>query len=525
MDVIDRFDAAVGDGLERAMIHHHLRRLRRHGHLNAFAPATEGLWAQTSVPPRDGNGFEVLIDGANALPRMAEAIRNAKRHVHVCSWHLEPDFDPGPRKSTPVKELLADTAERVPVRVLVWAGAPVPVFQPRRGLVRQQREHLVRGTKIQCQLDACTRPMHCHHEKLVIVDDELAFVGGIDLTALAGDRYDSNEHPHKDEMGWHDASSLLRGPIVRDVAAHFALRWEATAGQALALPEAIPAAGDVTVQLVRTMPERAYPALPHGEFSTLEAYMRALRSAEKLIYLENQFLWSPEIIEVLEAKLREPPSDDFRLVVLLPHKANNGQDDTRGMLGRLVAADDGAPRFLAATIQSRTGDRSGPLYVHAKIGIVDDTWLAVGSANLNEHSLFNDTEVDVVTCDARLARETRERLWEEHLEAEPLADPSRAVDEQWRPIAAAQLGRRRRGGPPARAGAAGAPPPGGAADAPPDRAALRLEALAPATGSAGRARRGRLVLPTRSARRAWRRRSAGPSASASRPGDGRAAGA
>ena len=69
------------------------------------------------------------------------------------------------------------------------------------------------------------------------------------------------------------------------------------------------------------------------------------------------------------------------------------------MLGRLVAADDGRKRFLAATIMSRTGERSGPLYVHAKIGIVDDAWLAIGSANLNEHSLFNDTEVDVVTCD------------------------------------------------------------------------------------------------------------------------------
>ena len=67
---------------------------------------------------------------------MAEAIRNAQRHVHVCSWHLEPDFDPGPRKARPVKELLAEAAERVPVRVLVWAGAPVPVFQPRRGLVK-----------------------------------------------------------------------------------------------------------------------------------------------------------------------------------------------------------------------------------------------------------------------------------------------------------------------------------------------------------------------------------------------------
>jgi phosphatidylserine/phosphatidylglycerophosphate/cardiolipin synthase-like enzyme len=446
--LLDRLDAAAGDGIERAMTHHHLRRLRRHDQLAALAPATEGLWAQTAPPPRHGNALEILIDGANALPRMAEAIRAAKRHVHVCSWNLQPDFDPGPRTASPIRELLAETAERVPVRVIVWAGAPVPVFQPRRGVVKAAREDLVRGTKIQCQLDACTRMMHCHHEKLVIVDDELAFVGGIDLTALAGDRYDSNDHPHKaDAIGWHDASSLLRGPIVRDVAAHFALRWEATAGEALALPEDIPPAGDVTVQFVRTVPEGAYRVLPRGEFSVLESYVRALRSARRLIYLENQFLWSPEIVSILRDKLRNPPSDDFRVVVLLPHKANNGQDDTRGMLGRLVAADDGGKRFLATTILSRSGERSGPLYVHAKIGIVDDEWLAIGSANLNEHSLFNDTEVDVVTCDPSVARATRLRLWSEHLEQDAAGDPTQIIDSLWRPIASEQLARQRAGAP------------------------------------------------------------------------------
>jgi phosphatidylserine/phosphatidylglycerophosphate/cardiolipin synthase-like enzyme len=451
--MLERLDAAVGDGLERAMVHHHMRRLRRHGRLNALAPAGPGMWAETAAPAREGNALEVLIDGASALPEMAEAIRGAKRHVHVCSWNLQPDFEPERAgRRWPVRELLAEVAERVPVRVLVWAGAPVPVFKPSRSSVERAREQLVRGTRIQCLLDSRGRMMHCHHEKIVIVDDEVAFVGGIDLTALAGDRYDSSEHPLREGIGWHDASSKVRGPLVRDVAAHFALRWEAIAcrqgaGEALALPDELAPAGDVTAQLVRTVPERAYPALPHGEFSTLEAYMRALLSARRLIYLENQFLWSPEVVDVLERKLREPSRDDFRLVVLLPHKANNGQDDTRGMLGRLVEADGGAGRFLATTIHSRTGERSGPLYVHAKIGIVDDAWLAIGSANLNEHSLFNDTEVDVITCDPRLARDTRVRLWAEHLETTPHEDPVRAVDEQWRPIASEQLERRRRGAP------------------------------------------------------------------------------
>jgi phosphatidylserine/phosphatidylglycerophosphate/cardiolipin synthase-like enzyme len=381
---------------------------------------------------------------------MAEAIRHARRHVHICSWNLQPDFEPTRRdRPWPLRELLAEAAEHVPVRVLVWAGAPVPVFKPSRQTVREACDELTRGTKIQLELDARGRMMHCHHEKIVIVDDEVAFVGGIDLTALAGDRYDSTEHPHKEGIGWHDASSRLRGPIVRDVAAHFALRWEANTGAALALPEELSPAGDTTVQLVRTIPENAYPrALPRGEFSVLEAYVRALRGARRLIYLENQFLWSPEIVGILEDKLRHPPSDDFRVVVLLPHRANNGQDDTRGMLGRLVSADDGGDRFLAATIYSRTGENTGPLYVHAKIGIVDDAWLAVGSANLNEHSLFNDSEVDVITCDPALARDTRLRLWSEHLEQDDVGgDPATLVDERWRPIATEQLARQERGEP------------------------------------------------------------------------------
>ena len=136
--------------------------------------------------------------------------------------------------------------------------------------------------------------------------------------------------------------------------------------------------------------------------------------------------------------------------MLLPAKPNNGADTTRGQLGVLARADDGAGRFLAATIAARSGGLAGPLYVHAKIGIVDDTWLTVGSANLNEHSFFNDTEMNVATCDPRLARETRLRLWAEHLERsieEVSGEPAAVVDALWRPIAGEQLERRRRGEP------------------------------------------------------------------------------
>jgi phosphatidylserine/phosphatidylglycerophosphate/cardiolipin synthase-like enzyme len=126
---------------------------------------------------------------------------------------------------------------------------------------------------------------------------------------------------------------------------------------------------------------------------------------------------------------------------MLPEKPNNGGDDTRGQVGRLLDADDGAQRFLAATVRQRTGSVVGPLYVHAKVGIVDDRWLTIGSANLNEHSLFNDSEMNVVTCDPRVARATRLRLWAEHLEctAEEVDGPAHdVVDRLWRPIAVDQ---------------------------------------------------------------------------------------
>jgi phosphatidylserine/phosphatidylglycerophosphate/cardiolipin synthase-like enzyme len=206
----------------------------------------------------------------------------------------------------------------------------------------------------------------------------------------------------------------------------------------------------MTVQVVRTVPEKIYDFLPQGDFRILEAYTRALRSAQRFVYLESQFMWSSQVVDILAEKLRHPPSPEFRVVLLLPMKPNNGADTTRGQLGVLAAADGEAGRFLAATLSARSGSLIGPLYVHAKIAIVDDAWLTVGSANLNEHSLFNDTEMNVVSCDPGLARATRLRLWSEHLERpvdEVSGEPHRVVDELWWPIAAEQRERRERDEP------------------------------------------------------------------------------
>jgi phosphatidylserine/phosphatidylglycerophosphate/cardiolipin synthase-like enzyme len=441
MPRFDLIDDWVGERLERAQRRHHHKRLRMVGWDDAMDPDERGWWSPYAEVRR-GNDATVLIDGVDALAAMQEAIEQARESVHIAGWHCSPDFrlrrDPG---SPTLRDLLASVSERVPVRLLMWAGPPLPAFQPTRRAVKRARDEFVRDCSVQCVLDNREYLMHCHHEKIEIIDGTLAFVGGIDFTALEGDRHDQPAHPPRGPLGWHDAAVRLRGPAVADVAHHFVRRWNEVTHETVELPATPEPAGELDVQVLRTVPEKVYDFLPRGEFTILDAYLRALRGAERLIYLENQFLWSPEVVDVLRYKLEHPPTDDFRILLVLPIKPANGQDTTRGPLSIQAAADGGAHRLLATTISAQRGQPDAAVYVHAKIGIVDDRWLTIGSGNLNEHSLFNDTEMNVLLNDADLARETRLRLWAEHTEHtvdEVAGEPHQVIDEIWRPIATEQ---------------------------------------------------------------------------------------
>ena len=458
---LDSIDATVGDGIDGVLRRRHRGRLHRLGWSAVLDPpgdhapargsvaADAGPWWSTHGSVRSGNTVEVLIDGACALPRIAEAIREARHHVHIAGWHAAPQFrlTRGSDSET-LRDLLAEVARRVPVRLLLWAGPPLPLFQPTRPMVRRAREEFIRQSGVSCALDKREYTMHCHHEKIIVVDDEVAFVGGIDLTDLQGDRYDSTPHHPRNPLGWHDVAVRLGGPVVADVSRHFQQRWGECTGEQLPMPAQAAPVGEVDVELLRTIPEDLYAVSPRGEFTILDAYLRALRAAERFIYVENQFLWSTEVVDVLAHKLAHPPGPDFRILLVLPARPNNGADTTRGQLGRLVAADGGAGRLLATTIRAHEDGVEAPIYVHAKVAVVDDRWLTIGSANLNEHSLFNDTEVNVLLCDRDLARTTRLRLWSEHTE-QPMevldGPPSAVIDEIWRPMAREQSRRSRTG--------------------------------------------------------------------------------
>ena len=222
-----------------------------------------------------------------------------------------------------------------------------------------------------CSSTARERPLHCHHEKLVLVDDRVAYVGGLDLTSLAGDRLDSSDHPPRRGLGWHDACLRLEGPIVADVAEHFRLRWPGAAAGAAAARgpraasrrsscEPCRSASTTGCRGASSRSSRAIAArfAPRSGSSISRASSSGRRSSSRS---------SP-------TKLREPPRDDFRRRRRsCPRDPNNGRDDTRGQLGVLVdAAQDGGDDGASSRARSIQPGGGNPVYVHAKVGIVDD---------------------------------------------------------------------------------------------------------------------------------------------------------
>ena len=252
----------VGRGIDRSISGRHRLRLRQVGWEHAL-DATGTTWARGTFQPRDGNKVDVLVDGSEALPRMARDMGEATSHVHLTGWFLSPELQLS-REEEPlvVRTLLARLAERIDVRVLLWKGAPLAVFRPTRDDVEEVHQKLTRHTAIQCATDSCTGASHCHHEKTIVIDDRIAYVGGIDLTIDGGDPYDTPSHRARGGIGWHDAAVRIEGPAVKDVAEHFRLRWHG-ATKRVARP-----AGRARARRRRDAPGRAHASrrcVPPGQ--------------------------------------------------------------------------------------------------------------------------------------------------------------------------------------------------------------------------------------------------------------------
>jgi phosphatidylserine/phosphatidylglycerophosphate/cardiolipin synthase-like enzyme len=196
-------------------------------------------------------------------------------------------------------------------------------------------------------------------------------------------------------------------------------------------------------QIVRTIPSRTYDFAPNGEFGIHHALIAMIRNATSLIYLENQYLWSPDVVDVLADVLC---GGQAHVVVVLPARAYSGKWDNDRRVKVLRKADGGRGLFEAYSLYA-SGPHLGvnpfryrPIYVHAKVAVVDDEWVSVGSANLNTRGLVTDSELNVLAHDPTLAKRIRVELWSEHL-AMPVdrveqADPRELGATVWREQAA-----------------------------------------------------------------------------------------
>lgn len=426
-------------------------------------PWQDPRWFRGDFPPHHYNDVQPLIDGNQYFSDLYAALQTARERVTIAGWCLTPMMPlcrQGEEHGTLLVEVLAEVSQRAEVLILLWRGAPA-LFAPTQHMTKEIRETFKRmAPRVRCELDDTAPFSHDHHQKAVTIDGRLAYVGGMDLSTFQGDRWDTSGHPLRFGPNWHDVQLRLQGEVVSDVEQNFCQRWNAVTGESLApLPPAVPdPAWKTAAQVVRTIPAGFYPFAPDGIYGIHHALVAAIRQAKQFIYLENQYLWAPEIVDALIEAMKAPGADRLRIVVVLPAKALDGKYDNDEHVRLLTQTDDGRGIFHAYTLytggpaEGNTGHRHLPIYVHAKVAIVDDEWFSVGSANLNRRGIATDAEMNVHAIAPDVARSLRIRLWAEHLgvtvEEVAAADPIDLIDQRWHNAAQTVHERIRTGAPP-----------------------------------------------------------------------------
>ncbi|MGJ3263007.1 MAG: VTT domain-containing protein [Salinarimonas sp.] len=399
-----------------------------------------------------------LIDAAATFGAMRAAMLNARARILVVGWDIdsrtplvgeEPEPADGlPRELGPFLRALVERRPRLKVDLLLWDYALL--YGLERELLPEVKLDWSTPRQIRARLDDVLPIGASHHQKIVVVDGALAFCGGLDLAIR---RWDTRAHAlddprRRDPDGapyrpFHDAQMLVDGEAARALAALAEARWrQAEGGYAAAprLPKAAapsrrrraPAADadlwparvdpdfrEVGVGIARTRPAFA-GARAIREIEAL--HLASIAAAQRTIYIENQFLTRDSVVQALVARMREVPALEVLLVGpnvhqswLEEHAMNAGR---RRFMTRLAQAGLGERARLV--YPALPGDPTGEgVMVHAKLTIVDDTLLRIGSANLNNRSMGLDSECDLAiearTDDERAAiRRIRDGLVAEH---------------------------------------------------------------------------------------------------------------
>jgi phosphatidylserine/phosphatidylglycerophosphate/cardiolipin synthase-like enzyme len=436
-----------------------------------------------------GNRVETLVHGAAYYHRLLEVVRElgSGDRLYFTDWRGDPDERLSDDPDSEVGEVLASAARRgVLVKGLLWRS-----HLDRLGFSAKENRHLgvqVNAAGGEVLLDQRVRLGGSHHQKLVVIrhasapQRDVAFVGGIDLCHSRRDDADHHGDWQRQAMApvygdrppWHDAQVVIQGPAVGDLEFSFRERWDDrgplsrdpagilhdllrhTHRRASTLPPMPPdplPRGTHAVQVLRTYARRrgGYPFAPQGERSVARGFRKAIRRARRLIYLEDQFFWSAEVARTFAAALVACPS--LHLIAVVPRFFDQAAALTLrpNQVGREQAVqillDAAADRVAIYDIENVAGV---PVYVHAKISVIDDVWASVGSDNFNRRSWSHDSEIACAVVDAardprqpidpaglgdgarKYARDLRLQLWREHLgradgDDRDLLDPAEAV--------------------------------------------------------------------------------------------------
>src|SRR5450631_4707164 len=422
-----------------------------------------------------GNLVVPLVDGRTYFARLCAELEATAAGDQVYFLDFRGDFTErlaGP--GSEVGEVLGRAAHRgVHVFGLLWRSQPNILKQSEAANAEFVRRIDQDGGQV--LLDARTRRAGSHHQKLVVIRHpgspvrDVAFVGGIDLGLS---RNDDSEHPGDSQVmefpaaygprpPWHDIQAEVSGPAVHDLEHTFRERWYGSsvldlpsplrqlydrayhmgAMTSRPLPEPLAAdearRGTHAVQVLRTYPARVrrYPFAPLGERSIAHAYRKVFTRARCLVYLEDQYLWSRPVAHVIASALRDNP--DLHVIAVVPRHPDKDGAVTHvpSVLGQhdvmRACAAAGGERFAVFDLENHQGT---PVYVHAKVVVVDDVWAMVGSDNLNRRSWSHDSELSIAVLDSQrdareprdpaglgdgartFARDLRLRLWREHLD-------------------------------------------------------------------------------------------------------------
>jgi phosphatidylserine/phosphatidylglycerophosphate/cardiolipin synthase-like enzyme/uncharacterized membrane protein YdjX (TVP38/TMEM64 family) len=408
----------------------------------------------------------ILIDGAPFFRAVREAILKAQRSVFIVGWDLHSQTrlvgencaadDDYPVTLADFLSAVVRDRPKLTVRLLLWDYSVL--YANERELFPSVTLGWNTPDRVRFALDDAVPFGSSQHQKLVVVDDCVAFSGGLDVTIR---RWDTSDHaldnPHRvDPAGkpyrpFHDVQAAVAGPAARAIGGIARARWMCATGERVqavkspagAWPDSVvPDFTDVDIGIARTQPR--YDG--QGEVREAERlFVDSIATAERCIYIENQFLTSLKVAQALSRRLCERP--ELEALMVAPQHHQSWLEAHTMRTGRLrfmqVLRDAGVAERVRLVYPAVTnGQETTDTMIHSKVMIIDDRFLRIGSANLNNRSMGTDTECDLaieaVGADERRAIiRIRDCLVAEHCGVKP-QDVSAAVRDTGSLIAAAE---------------------------------------------------------------------------------------